>query len=165
MASRSLLDGKRVLIVDDEPDVLETLEELLPMCQTVRATRFDEAKELLENQRFDMAILDIMGVNGYQLLALACHKNVIPIMLTAHALSPEDVVKSFKEGAAFYMPKDEIVSIRTFLLDVLEAKKKGKHPWSRWLERLGDYFARKFGPNWQSHDKEFWENIAYYGPY
>ena len=30
--NESLLDGKRVLIVDDEPDVLATLEDLLSMC-------------------------------------------------------------------------------------------------------------------------------------
>jgi len=29
----NLLEGKKLLIVDDEPDVLDTLEELLPMCR------------------------------------------------------------------------------------------------------------------------------------
>jgi len=66
----SLLDGKRVLIVDDEPDVLATLEELLPMCNVVKAASFEEAKELLTTQYFDMAILDIMGVDGYKLLEI-----------------------------------------------------------------------------------------------
>ena len=32
-----LLNGKRVLIVDDEPDVLDTLEDLLPMCSVTKA--------------------------------------------------------------------------------------------------------------------------------
>lgn len=41
MVSRSLLDGKRILIVDDEPDVLEMLEDLLSMCDTVKATSFN----------------------------------------------------------------------------------------------------------------------------
>ena len=31
MSEKGLLDGKKILIVDDEPDVLESLEELLPM--------------------------------------------------------------------------------------------------------------------------------------
>jgi DNA-binding NtrC family response regulator len=165
MVSRSLLDGKRILIVDDEPDVLETLEDLLSMCDTVKATSFNETKDLLERQYFDIAILDIMGVDGYKLLELACDKKVIAVVLTAHALSPEDVVRSCKEGAASYVPKDEMANITTFLNDVLEAKEKGKHPWWRWLERLGDYFARRFGSDWQKLDKEFWENIARYGPY
>lgn len=59
----SLLDYKRVLIVDDEPDVLDMLEELLPMCDVVKASSFDRGKELLETQYFDIATLDIMGIN------------------------------------------------------------------------------------------------------
>ena len=46
MAETSLLDYKRVLIVDDEVDVLDTLEELLPMCDVVKAASFEEGKEL-----------------------------------------------------------------------------------------------------------------------
>ncbi|MBW2205977.1 MAG: response regulator, partial [Deltaproteobacteria bacterium] len=98
MSDQTLLDYKRVLIVDDEPDVLETLEQLLPMCDVVRASNFEEAKALLETQYFDMAILDIMGVDGYQLLDIAKQRKVISVMLTAHALSPEDLAKSYKQG-------------------------------------------------------------------
>ena len=64
LAVKELIEGKRVLIVDDEPDVLETLEELLPMCDVVKASSFEEAKEQLEVQYFDIAVLDIMGVDG-----------------------------------------------------------------------------------------------------
>ncbi len=68
MEKENLLDGKRIIIVDDEPDVLGSLEDLLDMCRVTRASSFEPARELLENQYFDMAILDIMGVNGYELL-------------------------------------------------------------------------------------------------
>ena len=37
---KTLLDGKRILIVDDEPDVLETLEDLLYICDVVKASNF-----------------------------------------------------------------------------------------------------------------------------
>ncbi len=37
------------------------------MCEVVRADNFDEAKNLLKRQYFDIAVLDIMGVNGYNL--------------------------------------------------------------------------------------------------
>lgn len=63
------LKYKRLLIVDDEPDVLETLEELLPMCDVVKASSFEEAKDLLEVQYFDIAVLDIMG-----LMDISCWK-------------------------------------------------------------------------------------------
>jgi DNA-binding NtrC family response regulator len=157
--NESLLDGRKILIVDDEPDVLETLEQLLSMCVVVKATTFDEAKELLETQSFDIAILDIMGVQGYKLLDIAGERKVIAIMLTAHALSPEDAAKSFKEGAASYVPKDEMANITTFLNDILEAKEKGKSFWWRWLDRLGWYFDNRFGPDWKYADKDFWAKI------
>ena len=159
MSEKSLLDGKRILTVDDEPDVLESLEELLPMCDVVRASNFNEAKELLESQPFDMAILDIMGVDGYKLLEIARDKKVIAVMLTAHALSVDDTVKSYKEGAASYIPKDELANITAFLEDILEAKEKGQNFWWRWLDRLGTYYEKKFGADWQNKDKEFWEDF------
>jgi nucleotide-binding universal stress UspA family protein/CheY-like chemotaxis protein len=142
---KGLLEGKRILIVDDEPDVLETLAELLEMCDVTEASSFEEAKKLLETQAFDMAVLDIMGVDGYMLLEIANDKKVIAVMLTAHALSPEHTVKSFEEGAASYVPKDKMVHIATYLNDILEAQEKGKHFWWRWFERFGEYYERTFG--------------------
>ena len=56
MERKSLLDGKKVLIVDDEPDILDTLEDLLPMCRVVKASSFEEAETLLDSQNFDLAI-------------------------------------------------------------------------------------------------------------
>ncbi len=100
MSDSSLLDGKKILIVDDESDVLDILEELLEMCTVVRASTFDDARKLLESQDFDIAILDIMGVDGYGLLKIAYQKNITAVMLTAHAFTPENLAKAIKEGAA-----------------------------------------------------------------
>ena len=50
MTSADRLSGKRVLIVDDEPDVLETLEGLLPMCHVSKASNFAEAEKLLQDE-------------------------------------------------------------------------------------------------------------------
>jgi DNA-binding NtrC family response regulator len=159
MADEGMLEGKKVLIVDDEPDVLETLEDLLPMCEVTKATSFDEGKDFLETQYFDMAILDIMGVDGYKLLEIAKEREVIAVMLTAHALSPENTVRSYKEGAASYIPKEEMTNITTFLLDILEAREKGKNLWWRWFDRFASYYEKKFGPDWQEKDEEFWKHF------
>jgi DNA-binding NtrC family response regulator len=162
MAETELIDGKRILLVDDEPDVLDTLEDLLPMCETVKASNFNEAKDLMETKYFDMTILDIMGVEGFQLLEIANQREVTAVMLTAHALSPDNIVKSYKEGAASYLPKEEMVNIAAFLNDILEAKEQGKSTWGRWYDKLGSFFERKFGEDWQKDEKEFWENFPYY---
>ena len=118
----AFLNYKRILIVDDEPDVLDTLDTLLAMCDVVKAYDFDTARELLETQYFDMAVLDIMGVDGYALLEIAKRRNVIPVMLTAHALSPENTVKSFKKGAAYFVPKETMQDIVAYLTEILEAR-------------------------------------------
>ena len=155
-----MLDGKKILSVDDEPDVLDTLGDLLPMCELVRATSFEDARELLESGDFDMAILDIMGVDGYGLLDIANRKNVTAVMLTAYAFTPDNVVRSIKEGAASYIPKEELSRIAAFLEDVLNAKEKGENPWAAWQERLpSSYFEKRFGAAWQDNDREFWERF------
>jgi len=157
-----LLNGKRVLIVDDEPDVLDTLEDLLPMCSVTKALTFEQAEGYLETETFDIAILDIMGVNGYELLALARERQVISVMLTARALKPEDVKKSYIEGASFYIPKEEMLHVDSFLEDVLEELEIGKDPWNRWVERMAGFCEKTFGSKWQQKDPGFWEKFPFY---
>ena len=156
MSKNELLEGKRVLVVDDEPDVLETLDELLPMCHVVKASTFQEAEGLLGTQPFDLAIFDIMGVKGYDLLRIANKKGTPALMLTAHALSPENLVKSIKEGAQSYVPKDKLPEIALFIRDVLEERQKSGDKHSRWFARLKPFFDKQFGDGWREKDKEFW---------
>ncbi len=160
--SKESLENKKVLIVDDEPDVLDSLEELLDMCKVYRAQSFEEANELLLTQEFDIAILDIMGVDGYKLLETANNKKIVTVMLTAHALSPDNLKKSYLGGACSYIPKEEMINIKTFLIDVLNAKKEGKNPWTRWYEKLASFCEKKFGPDWDKDEKEFWDKMIYH---
>jgi len=158
-AKEDILKGKKILIVDDEPDILETLEDLLSMCEVVKAKTFEEAKRQLDAQPYDMAILDIMGVNGYELLEIAVAKKVTAVMLTAQALSPEDIMKSFKGGAAFYVPKDKMAEMPSLLANILYAKKKKKSTWLPFVGWADAYYNVKFGPKWESHKKEFREKL------
>jgi len=160
MSGSSLLDGKKVLVVDDEPDILGVLEELLTMCEVSKAGSFEEARELMESRDFDIAILDIMGVDGYGLLEIANRKKIPAVMLTAHAFSPDNLVKSIKEGAASYLPKEEISNIVVFLNDILEARQKGRSTWGPWQERLpSSYFEKRWGAAWQDTDRDFWDKF------
>jgi DNA-binding NtrC family response regulator len=162
MTAQDLLEGKRMLLVDDEPDVLDTLADLLSTSETVKASNFNAAKNYMETEYFDLAILDIMGVEGYQLLEIANQRKVMAVMLTAHALSPENIVKSFREGAASYLPKEEIVNIASFLNDVFEAQEQGKSTWARWYDRLSAFFEKKFGSQWQDDEKDFWVKFPFH---
>ena len=158
MSDTALLDGTKILIVDDEPDGLDVLEEMLDMCDVVKASSYDEAKKHLESDDFDMAILDIMGVDGYKLLHIAKQRKITAVMLTAHALSPDNLVKSIKEGADSYLPKEEMKNIKTFLIDILKSQEKGESTWEPWDRRLSSsYFERKWGGDWKDQDREFWK--------
>ena len=162
MSTQSLLENKRILIVDDESDILETLEDLLPTARITTAASFDAAREALENQAFDLAILDIMGVDGYELLKIAVEKKVTAVMLTARALGPENVRKSFKKGAAYYIPKEEMFDIDTYLADILEAQQKGRSTWGGWFGRMSSYLERNFKPGWQKEDEIFWDKFPFH---
>jgi len=160
MSDSSLLEGKKILAVDDEADVLDVLEEQLSMAAVTKALTFEEAKELLESQPFDIAILDIMGVDGYGLLEIAIDKGITAVMLTAHAFTPDNLVRSIREGAASYLPKEELSNISAFLTDIIQAKKEGKSTWGPWQRRLpSSYFEKRWGAAWQDNDKQFWETF------
>jgi DNA-binding NtrC family response regulator len=159
MQDEDILRGKRVLIVDDEKDVLETLEELLGMCLIDKAPDFETGKKFMDKYPYDAAIFDIMGVRGYDLLELATQKGIPSLMLTAHALSPENLVKSIKGGAYSYVPKDKLPEISTYVRDVIEAAQKGGRRHSRWFSRLLPFFDKQFGSGWREKDKEFWDSF------
>ncbi len=162
MDPKKFLRGRRILIVDDEKDILDSLIELLDMCKIDTASTFEEAKELLGTNDYHAAILDIMGVRGYDLLEIANKRNIPALMLTAHALSKENLKKSFQEGASYYVPKDEITNIEVFLADVIEAREQNKNVFVKWYERLSGFCDRRFGPNWKDEDPEFWDSLIKY---
>ena len=153
----NILDGKRILIVDDEPDILETLVEILDTCLVDSAPNFETAQKFLNKNRYDLAILDIMGVRGYELLELANERNIPALMLTAHAVSPDNLVKSIKGGAQSYIPKDKISEIAVYIADILEPREKGGERGADWFEKLAPYFDKKFGEGWKEKDREFWD--------
>ena len=158
----SILTDKKILVVDDEPDVLDTLEDLLTMCEVTKAGGFEEAKEYMETQAFDMAVLDIMGVSGYELLEVAVKHDIPAVMLTAHALTPDNIVKSYKQGAAYFLPKEKMTDIASFLAEVFDARAKGENTWDRWMVRLADYCEKTFGAKWMDPNKDFWDKFPFY---
>jgi CheY-like chemotaxis protein len=155
----SILKGKQILVVDDEPDVLATLEvEILgacPDCRIDKATRYEEAVEKIRSVAYDLVILDIMGVRGFELLELAVSRNLLAVMLTAHALSPEALKRSYELKARAYLPKEKLGEIVPFLEDVLTHEFSSG--WKRLLEKMKDFFDKKFGENWKSNlGKDWW---------
>ena len=147
MGKESPLQGKVILAVDDEPDVLEMLGDILDMCQLEGKTTFDEALAYLDANKPDLAILDIMGVNGLDLLKQCVEKGVPAVMLTAHAFSIDTLKKSIELGARAYFPKEKISELLPFLEDALTGEKD--ETWHRLFERLGGFFNATFGSDWK----------------
>jgi DNA-binding NtrC family response regulator len=96
--TESALKSKRILAVDDEPDVLAELEDEIllacPDCTLEKAINYERAAKLLKSKEYDIVILDIMGVRGFDLLEIAVSRKFKVVMLTAHALNPEALQKS-----------------------------------------------------------------------
>ena len=159
MASDDILKGKKILIVDDEIDILESLEELLDECDLDTASSYESAKELLESKVYDAAILDIMGVRGFDLLEIATEKKIPALMLTAHGLNPDNLVGSIKLGAKSYIPKEKMSEIDIYLKEIFLAEEKGIEKSGNWFARLGSFFDKRFGSGWKNKDKKFWDEF------
>lgn len=149
--SKSVLDGRQILVVDDEPDILAVLEEEIrhecANCIVDKATTYEQAHDLLKKNDYDVVVLDIMGVRGFDLLEEAVKRKMRVAMLTAHALSSEAMKKSHDLGARAYLPKDKLGEIVPFLEDVLQYEHKTG--WKRLLEKLEDFYDERFEKDWK----------------
>ena len=122
----------KIMVVDDEEFICNLLKRTLSK-HGYRVTPYVDSRAALRciqgKEAFDVIITDIRmpHIDGFRLLEITKKRNVIADMLTAHALSPESTFKSFREGAASYVPKEKMDHITTYLNDVLEAKERGKH--------------------------------------
>jgi CheY-like chemotaxis protein len=155
----SILDGKRILAVDDEPDVLGVLEEEIlqacPNCKIDKATTYKQATEMIISLTYDLVILDIMGVRGFDLLELAVTRNFPVAMLTAHALTPEALKRSIELKANSYLPKEKLGEIVPFLEDVLTYEYGPA--WKRLFGKLKGFFDVRFGADWENTVGSDWQ--------
>ena len=159
--SESILNDKRILAVDDETDVLETLTDLLedyPGLVLDTATNYESGYHLLRSWTYDAVILDIMGVRGYDLLNAAVHLGFPTVMLTAHAFSSEDLKRSITLGARAYIPKERMADMPAFLEDVISLGHRSSL--KKMFQRLGGLFDKRFGSQWMEDEKTFWEQVA-----
>ncbi len=153
--SNSILDHRKILAVDDEQDILDVLREEITSscsdCVVDMAKSYDEAVKLLQSKTYDLIVLDIMGVRGFDLLDIAVKDNLKAIMLTAHALSPENLKRAYDMGARAYLPKEELRRIVPFLEDAL--KYDFESGWKRAYEALRDTFTALWGRDWDKLEK------------
>ena len=155
METSKILKDKVVLVVDDEVDVTDTVAEVLDMCFIRKANDYDTARQYLMSYTFDIVILDIMGVNGFELLKLSVKRGFPTVMLTAYALTPAALEKSIKLGAVSFLPKEKMSELDDFIADVV--LKGGQPVWGKLFDKLGGFFNKHFGPDWKQQNKFFEE--------
>jgi DNA-binding NtrC family response regulator len=150
-----VLKDKVILVVDDEEDVLDTIEDLLSDCFVNRAGDFSTAQQSLMRYTYDIVILDIMGVNGFELLKTSVQRGFATVMLTVFAVTPEALEKSMKLGAVAFLPKEKMADLEEFLIDVVLGE--GKPIWKKLFSRLSGFFNKRFGPDWKEKKQFFAE--------
>ena len=153
MDVQSLLHGKKLLAVDDEADVLEIIKEEFPGSIVITAQEFAGALKLINEDVFDLVILDIMGVNGFELLK-ACRARHLPAaMLTARAINVESINTAIREGAVSFLPKEELNRLPELVAEILGELEQGRTHWAKLFERFGSYFKDKLGVSWEDLEK------------
>lgn len=113
-AGVNITSGTTVLVVEDHPTNQLFLSRLLPKwgCEVTVAGNGLRALEILENQQFDLAIIDMQmpEMDGYETIGHIRHKlspptSTMPIIaMTAHAMKGEDE-KCLNAGASAYISK------------------------------------------------------------
>src|ERR1700687_5408003 len=124
----------KVLVIDDEPDLLELLELTLSRMglDTTRAQTVADAVKLLDTQGFDLCLTDMRLPDG-QGLAVVEHiteKNLdVPVAVITAFGSAENAVAALKAGAFDYLAKPvALEQLRALVKQALKVPEKPAAP-------------------------------------
>ena len=145
----SILSGKRILVIDDEPDIHAVIgEEILatcPDCKVDKAPAYKEAVEKMISWTYDLVILDITCVRGFDLLELANYRNFPVVMLTAHPLTSRVLQSSFKMNARAYLPKERLGEVVPLVENIITDGYQ--HVRNYLFKKMRDFSTKKFKSN------------------
>ena len=103
---------KRILVVEDDPDLLRMLKRMLyPLGTVVTATDGVSALEKLrQDARFDLVVTDLMmpRMGGMELAAHLKKEPAlaqIPVLMLTAKNTPKDVIAGINAGARHYITK------------------------------------------------------------
>lgn len=100
----------RILVLDDDPQIVRTLEIMLRHDghEVLTASSGEQALERLASEMADIALVDLQlpGISGTEVLRKLrdTHRDVETVIITAHG-SIETAVEAMKEGAFDYLTK------------------------------------------------------------
>lgn len=149
-----MLRDKTILVVDDEPDVLDTITEILETCRVETAGTYGTGLQMLQTGTYDLVILDIMGVMGLDLLDAAVRRDFPAVMLTAPAINPEYLLESMDRGAISFIPKHDLADLNELLSELLNVIENGHSPILHTIKRLEPLLDESFPPDWKAKCRE-----------
>jgi len=123
-------EKRRILIIDDEEDIVSLVEEILKDEYSLeKAYSPSQAMEiLLKDKNFDLILLDIIlpEMDGWELFKeikdfLRENKKRIPVAIFSILKEPQDMLKAIKEGAVAYIVKPfEPEGLKTRIKEIFE---------------------------------------------
>jgi two-component system, OmpR family, alkaline phosphatase synthesis response regulator PhoP len=142
------MNEETILIVDDEPDILELLGFQLESAgyKTVRAPNGREALSILNDELVDVAILDVMlpGLSGIDI----CRKmrtmprlKEIPVLFLTARGEESDIIDGFRSGGSDYVTKPFSSRVLLARVEALLQRVRGEKS-SYTLDGLELYFER-----------------------
>ena len=143
----STRNGKRILAVDDDPDLLEVLEEeivaVYPDFKVEKAHRFWQAVEKMTCITYDAVILDMTSGYGFKLLELAQSRHLPVGLLTTYPILPEHPRLPTQMAARAFLSKERLGDAAPFLEKIMDGKSKYVFLLKRWLRRFVGILRRK----------------------
>ncbi len=101
--------GLKVLLVDDEPDVLELVSRafLRAGYEVVTALDGEQALELAASAQPDLIVLDVQlpGIDGFEICRRVRLDSQVPIVMLTARDEEEDVMRGFRLGVDDYVTK------------------------------------------------------------
>jgi len=136
-----------VLIVDDEPDLLDLMEITLAKMglDTRRAATVAEARQLLDNERFDLCLTDMRLTDGSGLEVLRHigeRQPAMPVAVITAYGNTNNAVEALKAGAFDYLSKPVALDqLRALIKTALKVPEKSAGAGSEAGELLGESVA------------------------
>jgi YesN/AraC family two-component response regulator len=132
---KTVLQSKKILIVDDEPDLREMLEFEFEMsgADVTTAPNGREAFKLIQNSQFDVVISDIRmpGGDGVELIQSISEANMDLPLVFISGFADIQVDEAYQLGASGYFPKPFILQdIVNKVVSLTES------PQSRWSKEV-----------------------------
>ncbi|OPY03917.1 MAG: Cyclic di-GMP phosphodiesterase response regulator RpfG [Syntrophorhabdus sp. PtaB.Bin184] len=124
-----MIEGTKILVVDDNPEVINILGDFLGLngCEIYKATCGREALEMLEKKDPEIVILDVQlpDLNGITLIdTIKVSKPTTAVIMATGYYDPNFVIDAMKKGASDFLLKPfELDKLMLVMMRVLRERK------------------------------------------